>query len=148
MKLLFLFNSEITVFHRYLYNKRRYFTIYIIFNDKIAPDQWRYIIPYLLYDVTGRINPRWIMPFVSSTLKSFEKWRSPLFGATGNFNHQSLPYGILFLTFISTMSFIYCHLNFHANLLRPWPFPLICLITTGTVVIFLPENSRQFPFNR
>jgi hypothetical protein len=23
------------------------------------------------------------MPFVSSTLKSFEKWRSPLFGATG-----------------------------------------------------------------
>jgi hypothetical protein len=25
------------------------------------------------------------MPFVSSTLKSFEKWRSPLFGATGNF---------------------------------------------------------------
>jgi hypothetical protein len=55
---------------------------------------------------------------------------------------------ILFLTFISTMSFIYCHLNFHANLLRPWPFPLICLITTGTVVIFLPENSRQFPFNR
>ena len=23
------------------------------------------------------------------------------------------------------MSFIYCHLNFHANLLRPWRFPLI-----------------------
>ena len=22
------------------------------------------------------------------------------------------------------MSFIYCHLNFHANLLRPWHFPL------------------------
>jgi len=22
------------------------------------------------------------------------------------------------------MSFIYCHLNFHANLLRPWRFPL------------------------
>ena len=22
------------------------------------------------------------------------------------------------------MSFIYCHLNFQANLLRPWPFPL------------------------
>jgi hypothetical protein len=35
------------------------------------------------------------MPLVSSTLKSFEKWRSPLFGATGNFNHQILPYGIL-----------------------------------------------------
>jgi hypothetical protein len=26
------------------------------------------------------------------------------------------------------MSFIYCHLNFHANLLRPWPFPLNSLI--------------------
>jgi hypothetical protein len=22
------------------------------------------------------------------------------------------------------MSFIYCHLNFHTNLLRPWHFPL------------------------
>ena len=47
----------------------------------------------------------WIMLFVSSTLKSFEKWRSPLFGATGNFNHQILPYGILFLTFVSTNVF-------------------------------------------
>jgi hypothetical protein len=65
------------------------------------------------------------MPFVSSTLKSFEKWRSTLSGATGNFNHQILPYGILFLTSLAQMSFIYCHLNFHANLLRPWPFPLI-----------------------
>jgi hypothetical protein len=35
------------------------------------------------------------MPFVSSALNSFEKWRSPLFGATGNFNHQIPPYGIL-----------------------------------------------------
>jgi hypothetical protein len=34
------------------------------------------------------------------TLKSSEKWRSPLFGATFNFNDQILPYGILFLTFI------------------------------------------------
>ena len=25
---------------------------------------------------------------------------------------------------LAQMSFIYCHLNFHANLLRPWPFPL------------------------
>jgi hypothetical protein len=31
------------------------------------------------------------MPFVSSALKSFEKWRSPLFGATGNFTHQIPP---------------------------------------------------------
>jgi hypothetical protein len=52
----------------------------------------------------GKIR-EWIMPFVSSTLKSFEKWRSPLSSATGNFDHQSLPYGILFLTFISTNVF-------------------------------------------
>jgi hypothetical protein len=41
------------------------------------------------------------MSFVSSTLKSFEKWRSPLFGATGNFNHQILPYGnnVVYLSF-------------------------------------------------
>jgi hypothetical protein len=25
---------------------------------------------------------------------------------------------------LTQMSFIYCHLNFHANLLRPWCFPL------------------------
>jgi hypothetical protein len=25
---------------------------------------------------------------------------------------------------LAQMSFIYCHLNLHANLLRPWPFPL------------------------
>jgi hypothetical protein len=35
-------------------------------------------------------------------LKSYAKWRSPLFGATCNFNDQILPYGILFLTFINT----------------------------------------------
>jgi hypothetical protein len=40
--------------------------------------------------------------FCLLTLKSSEKRRSPLFGATGNFNHQILPYGILFLTFVNT----------------------------------------------
>ena len=64
------------------------------------------------------------MPFVSYTLKSFEKWRSPLFGATGNFNHQILPHGILFLAFIRTNVFDVLSFNFHANLLRPLPFPL------------------------
>ena len=29
-----------------------------------------------------------------------------------------------FLRSLTQMSFIYCHLNFHANLLRPWRFPL------------------------
>ena len=38
-------------------------------------------------------------------IEEFEKRRSPLFGATGNFNHHILPYGILFLTFISTNVF-------------------------------------------
>jgi hypothetical protein len=29
------------------------------------------------------------------------------------------------------MSFIYCHLHFHANLIRPWPFPLKLVIVHG-----------------
>ena len=52
-----------------------------------------------------RYNPRMDYAFCLLTLKSFEKWRSPLFGATDNFNHQILPYGILFLTFINTNVF-------------------------------------------
>jgi hypothetical protein len=64
----------------------------------------------MIYDtaiVTSQagIIREWIMPFVSSTLKSSEKWWPPLFGATGNFNHQILPYGILFLAFINTNVF-------------------------------------------
>jgi hypothetical protein len=43
--------------------------------------------------------------FCLLTLKSSEKWRSPLFGATCNFNDQILPYGILFLAFINTNVF-------------------------------------------
>jgi hypothetical protein len=71
----------------------------------------------IIYDtdcVTSRagIIREWIMPFVSSTLKSFEKWRSPLFGATCNFSHQILPYGILFLTFINTNVFYLLSVKF------------------------------------
>jgi hypothetical protein len=29
------------------------------------------------------------------------------------------------------LSFIYCHLNFHANLIRPWTFPLKLVILHG-----------------
>ena len=43
-----------------------------------------------------RYNPRMDYAFCLLTLKSPEKWRSSLFGATGNFNHQILPYGIQF----------------------------------------------------
>jgi hypothetical protein len=52
-----------------------------------------------------RYNPR--MDYVSCllTLKSSEKWRSPLFSATCNFNDQILPYGILLLTLISANVF-------------------------------------------
>jgi hypothetical protein len=71
-----------------------------------------------------RYNPRMDYAFCLLTLESSEHWQSPLFGATCNFNDQILPYSILFLTFINTNVFIYCHLNFHANLLRPWRFPL------------------------
>jgi hypothetical protein len=50
-------------------------------------------------------DPSMDYAFCLLTLKSSEKWQSPLFGAKGNFNHQILPYGILFLTFINTNVF-------------------------------------------
>ena len=52
-----------------------------------------------------RYNPRMDYAFCLLTLKSSEKWRSPLFSATGNYNHQILPYGILFLAYINTNVF-------------------------------------------
>ena len=52
-----------------------------------------------------RYNPRMDYAFCLLTLKSHEQWRSPLFGATCNFNDQILPNGILFLTFINTNVF-------------------------------------------
>jgi hypothetical protein len=47
--------------------------IYIIFNDTIVPDQCWYIIPYRLYDVTGRINPR--MDYAFCLLHIEEFWK-------------------------------------------------------------------------
>ena len=52
-----------------------------------------------------KYNPRMDYAFCLLTLKSNEKWQSPLFGATCSFNDQILPYGILFLTFINTNVF-------------------------------------------
>ena len=52
-----------------------------------------------------RYNPRMDYAFFLLTLKSSEKWRSPLFGATCNFNDQILLYGMLFLAFINTYVF-------------------------------------------
>ena len=48
-----------------------------------------------------------------------------LFGATGNFNRQILPYGILFLTFTNTNVFYLLSFKFSRYLLRPWRFPLM-----------------------
>ena len=53
----------------------------------------------------SRYNPRMDYAFCLLTLKSSEKWRFPLFGATCNFNDQILPYGMRFLTVISTNVF-------------------------------------------
>ena len=66
---------------------------------------------------------------------------------------------------LTQMSFIYCHLNFHPNLLRPWRFPLkknlkfkfqwfyivtVCYENKETVMvkysIFIEKNTEQPPF--
>ena len=69
-----------------------------------------------------RYNPR--MDYVPCllTLQSSEKWRSPLFGATGNFNHQILLYGILFLTFINTNVFYLLSFKFSRKLVKNMAF--------------------------
>jgi hypothetical protein len=72
-----------------------------------------------------RYIPRMDYAFCLFTLKSYEKWRSPLFGATCNFNDQILPYGILFLTFINTNVFYLLSFKFSRYLLRSWRFPLM-----------------------
>ena len=50
-----------------------------------------------------RYNPRMDYAFCLLTLKSSEKWRSPLFGATCNFNDQILPYAKLRYTIFSIL---------------------------------------------
>jgi hypothetical protein len=49
-------------------------------------DQW----PWKSFNC--RYNPRMDYAFCLLTLKSYEKWWFPLFGATCNFNDQILPY--------------------------------------------------------
>ena len=69
-----------------------------------------------------RYNPR--MDYVPCLLMltSSEKWRSPLFGATGNLNHQILPYDILFLTFINTNVFYSLSFKFPRKLVKTMAF--------------------------
>jgi hypothetical protein len=53
---------------------------------------------------------------------------------------------------LAQMSFICCHLNFHANLLRPWPFPLNeyetvhsrRLINLGIFVVLMLFGVQKF----
>jgi hypothetical protein len=68
-----------------------------------------------------KYNPRMDYAFCLLTLKSSEKWPSPLFGATGNFNHQILPY-ILFLTFINTNVFYLLSFKFSRSLVKTMAF--------------------------
>ena len=90
-----------------------------------------------------RHNPRMDYAFCLLTLKSSEKWRSPLFDATGNFNYQILPYGILFLTIINTNVFylLSFKISRQANLLRPWLFPLIEMLQRVGLKKYLKKVS-------
>ena len=73
-----------------------------------------------------RYNPRMDYAFCLLTLKSSEKWWSHylVLHATSMTKFYLTVYD--FSHSLAQMSFIYCHLNFHANLLRPWHFPLRC----------------------
>ena len=69
-----------------------------------------------------RYNPRMDYAFFLLTLKSSEKWRSPLFGATDNFNHKILPYGILFFKFINTNIFYLLSFKFLRQFVKTMAF--------------------------
>ena len=94
---------------------RSYFTMYLIFNDKIATDQcWK--------SFNCRYNPRMDYAFCLITLKISKKWRSRLFGATCNFNDQILPYGILCLTSINANVFYLMQFKFARKLVKIMAF--------------------------
>jgi hypothetical protein len=76
------------------------------------------------------------MSFVSPTLKSFEKWRSPflVLHATSMTKFYLTVY--YFKHSLTQMSFIYCHLNFYANFLWSWRFPLNILCIMFKIMAF------------
>ena len=82
-----------------------------------------------------RYNPR--MDYVPCllTLQSSEKWRSPLFGTTGNFNHQILLYGILFLTFINTNVFYLLSFKFSRKLVKNMAFSFNATFNNISVIL-------------
>ena len=109
-----------------------------------------------------RYNPRMDYAFCLLTLKSSEK------GDPNYLVLQATSITKFYLTVyylqhsLTQMSFIYCHLNFHANLSRPWRFPLkknlkfkfqwfyivtVCYDNKETVMvkysIFIEKNTEQ-----
>jgi len=84
-------------------NIRRYFTIYIIFNDKIGTDaDDTAIVTSRLFreSFNCRYNPRMDYAFCLLTFKSSKKWRSPLFGAYTIFNfhqHKCLSFTAIYI---------------------------------------------------
>jgi hypothetical protein len=112
-----------------LTHKRRYFTMYLMFNNTIAADQCWYNIRYAIVmsrlfrkSFNCRYNPRMDYAFCLITLKSSEKWRSRLFGATCNFNDQILPYGILCLASINANVFYLMSFKFLRKLAKTMGF--------------------------
>ena len=98
--------------------------IYILYMNYDLNGMW-YGIPYLFYDVTGRINPRMDYAFCLLHIEEFWKMAIPIIWC---YRQLQPPNSTLRCTIFSIslaqMSFIYCHLNFHPNLVRPWLFPL------------------------
>jgi hypothetical protein len=62
-----------------------------------------------------------------------------LFDATGNFNHQILPYGILFLTFINTNVFYLLLFKISCLLVKTmaFSFKLHKIIMNGVLRIYI-----------
>ena len=78
------------------------------------------------------------------TLKSSEKWRSPLFGATGNSNHQILPYGILLWTFINTNVFYLLSFKFSRSLVKTMAFSFKYYFCCSNVSHFLFQLTLRW----
>jgi hypothetical protein len=125
--------------------------IYIIFNGKIATDQCWYnktIPTSWRHSSFGRaliagIIRECIMSFVSSHWRVLNNGDPHylVLHATSMTKFYLMVY--YFQHSLTQMSFIYCHLNFHANLLRPWRFPLnifqlFMLLMKNVFIHFIP----------
>ena len=84
-----------------------------------------------------RYNPRTDYAFCLLTLESSEQWRSHYLVLHATSMTKFYLTVCYFQHSLTHMSFIYCHLNFHTNLLRPGCFPLNSL---------RPKNYKQLNF--